>query len=98
MAANIRRYTRTPILIFGKKYGTSEAIPIIREGIKNGNIRFTDMVAADNERLDILAGELYGDGRLWWILSAASDVAWCFIPAGTLIRIPVLDDIQSLIG
>ena len=99
MASNIRRYARTPILIFGQKYGTSEVIPIIRENCKNGNIRTTDMVLTESERLDILAGEIYGDGKLWWIIAAASEIAYAAqIPPGTLLRIPNLSDVMRLVG
>lgn len=94
MPSNIRRYSRTPILLMGQKYGTSYLIPIIRENIKNGNIRTRDMVLTESERLDILAGTIYGDGRLWWILACSSEIGnGAGVPAGTLLRIPVLEDV-----
>jgi len=96
---NIKRYSRAPILIFGQKYGTSMAIPAIRENIQNGNIRFSELVTQESERLDILAGEFYGDGKLWWVISAASDVGWGLqVPPGTLLRIPTIDDVAKYTG
>jgi len=96
MSLNISRYTRCPILIFGEKYGTSEAILAIRTNVANGNIRTTDVVLEENERLDILAGKHYGDGRLYWLICAASNCGFAAqIPAGTLLRIPDLRDCQK---
>jgi len=95
----LRRYARTPILILGRKYGTSLAIPAIRENVKNGNIRFTDHFLKESERLDILAGLFYGNGRLWWIIASASEVGWSLqAPPGTLLRIPNLSDCAKYVG
>jgi hypothetical protein len=60
----LRRYARTPILIAGRKFGTSNLIPIIRNNIANGTITYTTYVTKENERLDILAGKFYNDGKL----------------------------------
>lgn len=99
MATRISRYTRAPILTFGEKYGTSEAIIAIRNGIANGNIRYTDVVLEENERFDTLAGKYYGDGRLYWIICAASEIAFPGQPIpGTLLRIPVLSDVLKVTG
>jgi len=95
----LRRYARTPVLILGRKYGTSLAIPAIRENVKNGNIRFTDHFLKESERLDILAGLFYGDGRLWWVICAASEIGWTLqAPPGTLLRIPVIEDVAKYVG
>lgn len=97
--ANIRRYSRAPILVFGQKYGTSMSIPVIRENMQSGNIRYTELITQESERLDILAGEFYDDGRLWWIIAAASDVGWGLqVPPGTLIKIPTLEDVAKYTG
>lgn len=95
----LRRYTRAPILQFGKKFGTSFAIPAIRTNVQNGNIRFADLVTQENERLDILAGQFYGDGKLWWVIAAASEIGWALqVPPGTVLRIPNLDDCAKFVG
>lgn len=97
--ADIRRYARTPILLFGKKYGTSNAILAIRTNVENGNIRFTDIVSQENERLDILAGQFYGDSKLWWVIAASSSVGWGLqLPPGTVLRIPNIEDCAKYVG
>jgi len=94
-----RRYSRSPVLGMGFSYGTSYAIPIIRNNIALGNIRFDETTLDEAERFDILAGKLYGDSGLWWIIAAASDVGWSLqAPPGTRIRIPKLADVQKYLG
>lgn len=96
---DIRRYARTPVLLFGKKFGTSFAVPAIRENVQNGNIRFNDLIVQENERLDILAGQFYGEGRLWWVIAAASEVGWGLqVPPGTMLRIPNIEDVAKIVG
>lgn len=95
----MRRYSKTPIMGMGHNYGTSFAIPIIRNNIALGNIRFQDIILGEADRLDILAGIHYGDSGLWWIIAACSDVGWCVqIPAGTRIRLPNIADIEKILG
>lgn len=95
----IRRYARTRVLGLNFRYGTSFAIPAIRDNIANGNIRYKETILRENERLDILAGQEYGDATLGWIIAAASGIGWMLqVPAGTQIRIPVLDDAVKFIS
>ena len=95
----LRRYNRTRTFGLNFRYGTSFAIPAIRENIQNGNIRVTELVLQERERLDILAGQNYGDGRLWWIIAAASDIGWGMQPPpGTRILIPNLEDVSRYVG
>jgi hypothetical protein len=64
-----------------------------------GNIRFDETYLDEAERFDILAGKIYGDSSLWWIIAAASDVGWGLqVPPGTRIKIPKLADVQKFIG
>ena len=96
---SLRRYARTKILGLGFRYGTSRAIPAIRQNIQNGNIRFEETILEEAERLDILAGEFYGDGRLGWVIAAASNVGYALqVPPGTRIIIPNLEDTARFIG
>lgn len=85
----INRYQIDDIMNFGKNYGTTKAMQIIRNGISNGNISYETVLIRGGERLDTIAGEIYGNGSLWWIIAAASDIGWCLqVPAGTIINLP----------
>jgi hypothetical protein len=95
----ISRYSRTPTLDLGQRYGTSRAIPTIRRGIENGTITFTERTMAENMRLDVLAADEYGDGRYWWIIAAASNIGWApQVPPGTYVRIPNLAEVLRVVG
>lgn len=93
------RYARAPLLALGASYGTSQAATIIRQALANGTIKSHDIILRGAERLDTLAGSIYGDGRLWWILAASSNVGWGLqVPPGTIITVPDLNDVSSLVG
>ena len=96
----VRRYGRTRSYGLGFRYGTSHAIPIIRKNVANGNIRIVEEFALqERQRLDILAGERWGDGSLWWVIAACSGIGNALqAPPGTLIKIPVLEDVTRFIG
>lgn len=95
----LSRYARSNILGINKQFGTSRAIQAIRNGITNGIIRFETQRVLEGQRLDSIAGEIYGDGRLWWIIAAASEIGWATqVPPETVIRIPNLSDVSSLVG
>lgn len=95
----MKRYGRTPTIGIGYRYGTSFALPVIRENMVAGNIRFQQLTLQESNRLDILAGMYYGDGRLWWVIAAASDIGWALqVPVGTIIKIPDLTDVSRYVG
>lgn len=95
----MNRYARTPVIGLGYRYGTSFAISAIRQNIQAGNIRFQEVVLQESNRLDILAGLYYGDGRLWWVIAAASNIGWGLqVPVGTVIKIPDLRDCSRFVG
>jgi hypothetical protein len=97
MAAS--RYARTPILDFGRQYGTTESINNLRAAIKAGTVPTKTLLLRGVERLDTLAGTIYGDSRYWWVLAAASDIGWGMqVPAGTVIRIPDLGAVVGITG
>lgn len=94
----MRRYDRAPIYGLGGFYGTSYVIPIIRKNVLEGSIRTQRVVLSERDRLDIIAGRYYGDAKLWWIIAAASNIGWApQVPPGTVILIPVLDDVAQFI-
>lgn len=95
----IRRYARTNILGANRKYGTSRAITAIRNGIENGLIRYSTQRLLEGQRLDSIAGQIYNDGKLWWVIAAASNIGWGLqVPPETIIRIPNISDVSSLVG
>ena len=56
---------------------------------KTGAISTKIHILEEGERLDQLAGLAYGDGSLWWIISAASGIGWALqVPPGTRLIIP----------
>lgn len=95
----LRRYNRTPVIGLNFRYGTSYAIPAIRQGIVDGTIRYQEIVLQEGERLDIMAGREYGDGRLWWVIASASGIGWGLqAPPGTRIILPNISDVAEVVG
>lgn len=95
----LQRYGRTTVFGLGERYGTSNTIVIIRNGINSGAFRTQQYTTKENERLDIIAGQFYGDGRLWWIIAAASQIGWGLqVPPNIKLTIPNLQDIAEIVG
>lgn len=93
------RYSRAPILSLGTQFGTSRATTVIRNAIKNNQLSYKEIVLRGAERLDTISGSVYGDGRYWWILAAASDIGWGMqVPPGTIIKIPDLAAVSQLVA
>jgi hypothetical protein len=87
------------VIGLGYRYGTSFAIHAIRQNMQSGNIRFQQIILQESNRLDILAGTYYGDGKLWWLIAAASDIGWGLqVPVGTIIKVPDLRDCSRFVG
>lgn len=95
----MRRYEKaTKVFPFENSYGVSYAIPIIRDNIENGSVKYVQRSMREGERLDTIAASEYGDGRLFWIIAAASNIGFApQVPPGTLLRIPVLQDISKIL-
>ena len=87
------------LVISGKVLKSASAVMRIRDAIKQGQISLRTSTLSQGQRLDILAGQLYGDGRLWWIIAAASNIGWSMqVPPGTHLNIPTnLSEIQGII-
>lgn len=94
------RYRRAPKIKVGQAYGTLAAGNVIYRAFQQGAIDVELRVLTDDERLDHIAGEYYGDGSLWWVIAAASKIGWGLqVPAGTRIVVPVdLSQISALVG
>tara|TARA_B100001123_G_scaffold445897_1_gene598666 strand:+ start:2300 stop:2596 length:297 start_codon:yes stop_codon:yes gene_type:complete len=94
------RYDRSPKIDLGKMVGTSKYIPVLQQAIKLGLIEVEDVVVSKAQRLDVVAGRTWGDGRYWWIIAACSGIGWGMqVPPGTVLKVPInLGDIESLVG
>jgi len=69
----------------------------IRAAMKDGSLSLRPIVIKEGERLDVIAGRTYGDGRLWWVIAAASDIGWPLqVPPGTRLNIPT--DLSQIAG
>jgi hypothetical protein len=79
---------------------SSETINLIRAAIETGEVQIEKaMLLTQADRLDHLAGAIYGDARYWWIIATASEIGWALqAPPGTVIKIPSLKDIERLFG
>ncbi len=95
-----KRYSRAPRIKGGIAYGTYNAGRIIYKACKAASIDVTTHTVKEGERLDIIAGEYYNDGTLWWIIAAASGIGWGLqVPSGTYLVIPTdLGQIAALVG
>lgn len=79
--------------------GTAKAVASIRAAMKAGTLATKAVIVRGAERLDTMAGSLYGDSRYWWILAATSNIGWGLqIPTGTVIYVPDLSDIAQICG
>jgi hypothetical protein len=96
----INRYQRAPKLRNGKFYGTFDACYIVATAVAAGSISWKGHITKEASRLDILAGEFYGDGTLWWVIAGASGIGWCLqVPPGIYLKIPTdIGQIAALVG
>lgn len=83
------RYNRTGLTGGGKKQRTSNIHWMIRRAALRGTISCSPWIVKEGERLDTIAGRVYGDGTLWWVIAAASAVGWApQVPPGTRLLVP----------
>ena len=76
---------------------SARAVMKIRDAMKTSSITYKTIVLKEGERLDRIAGQVYGDGRLWWVIAAASNIGWWMqVPPGTTIRVPT--DMGEIMG
>ena len=93
------RYLLTPRINFGAQYGTSDTVTKLRAGIANNQIQVTVIFLKEVIRLDVLAGQYYGDGKYYWLIAAASNIGWSVqIPPNTRIVIPNLQQALQFLG
>lgn len=95
----ISRYSVTQKINFGSQFGTSESIANIRAAIQNGVIATKTIFLKEVIRLDVLAGQYYGDGKYYWLIAAASNIGWGLqVPPNTQIVIPDLEQSLRYLG
>lgn len=95
----VSRYSSDRRIDAGSMLGTSQTVNLLRQSIKSGTIIPTKTIrTAGFQRLDTLAGEIYGDSRYWWVLAAGSDVGWALqVPPGTIINVVSLQDVNGVL-
>jgi hypothetical protein len=98
--ATINRYSRDSKIALGTQLGTPLAVSGLRTALKNGTITPSkQFLVTENDRLDTLAGAVYGDASMWWVLAAASGIGWGMqVPPGTVISVLRLEDVKKVIG
>lgn len=95
---SISRYRLDPQINLGKQLTTSTAMKILREKIGRGIPIVRTIVLTGEDRLDTLAGAIYGDAKLWWLLAAASGIGWGLqVPPGTMISIVDINAVSEYI-
>ena len=84
------RYKNDNVIQGGQIRSSARAIVRIRLAMRRGDLNYTQLVLKQGQRLDSLAGEILGDGRLWWLLAVMSDIGWGIqVPPGTVIKYPI---------
>ena len=94
------RYTNNSRQGGGGALTTAQSVRILRNAIKFGTIYpVSQVITTGYDRLDTLAGIMYGDSRYWWVLAAASNIGWGLqVPPGTTINVLDLATVQRLVG
>jgi hypothetical protein len=95
----LNRYVGDPRINLGQQLGTAEATLSLRSAIRSGEVPIVNQViATGSDRLDTLAGTLYGDARYWWVLAVASGIGWGLqVPPGTIINVINLEDLNTYV-
>ncbi len=95
----ISRYQNDAPINGGKLLASSTAVMRIRRAVRAGRLSLRPHVVREYQRLDKIAGDFYGDGRLWWVIAAASDIGWSLqVPPGTRLNIPTeLSEVAGII-
>lgn len=94
------RYKRDGLRYDFRGLQSTNSINIIRSGVESGDIKIIKtMLLTEPDRVEHIAGAVYGDARYWWIIAAASEIGWAMqAPPGTIIKVPNLNDVQRLLG
>jgi len=92
----ISRYENDDSIRSGKILETAGAVDRIRQAQRNGEFGTYVRILKSGERLDSIAGEVFQNGSLWWVIAATSGIGWALqVPPGTILKIP--KDIQKVL-
>jgi len=93
----VSRYQKDMIVGDQPRLMSASAILRLRQAVASGQIATRELVLVEGQRLDQIAGTLYGDGRYWWVIAATSGIGWGLqIPPGTRLLVPT--DINTALG
>lgn len=94
------RYSNDSRINLGQQLGTPNSILLLKNSIKDGTVPIVrKIILTGDDRLDTLAGVIYGDAKYWWVLAAASGIGWGLqAPPGTVINVVKISDVERLIG
>ncbi len=85
----MNRYRSDRRIRGGSVLATNQSINRIKTAVRDGRLKVKRYKMKEGERLDTLANRFLGDGRLWWVLAACSNIGWALqVPPGTLINVP----------
>ena len=85
----VSRYQKDQIIGAPQRLASPQAMLRVRQAIANGSITTREIVTTEAQRLDHIAGDLYGDGKLWWVIAIASGIGWWLqVPPGTRLLVP----------
>ena len=93
------RYSLVSSVLIGNEttLATNNISISIYRAADSGLIKTSKYILQEGERLDMLAGKIYGDSNYWWVIAAASGIGWALqVPPGTLLRIP--DNLGTVLG
>jgi len=92
------RYISADLIDNASKIGTTKIASKIRSAVNNLAIPYTTYILKEGERLDQIAGAIYGDASMWWAIAAASGIGWGLqVPPGTLLKIPEAGPVIALV-
>jgi len=93
----VSRYRNDGTILGGTILESAEAVVRIRAAVRTGSLLCRTIILKEGERLDRIANDVYGDGRLWWVIAAASNIGWWMqVPPGTRIQVPI--DMSHVVG
>ena len=94
------RYANDNYDYTGQGLAVSRGVLKVRKAVAIGAIPIIDqLITTQVDRLDTLAGSVYGDGSYWWVLAAASNIGWGMqVPPNTIINVPDLRAVERLVG